>query len=141
MAGAVTKNLRLGTFLLSNDYRHPALLAKEFATVDISASGRLEAGIGAGTLAQDYQRAGIPFDSPGRRIERLAEAVSVIKALLEDEVASFTGTHYQMSGLPGMPRPASMPRPPIVLGGRAGGFSASRPARPTSSRSTEPAPR
>ena len=80
-------------------------------------AGRLEAGIGAGWLAEDYERAGIPFDRPGRRIERLAEAVSVIKALLAEEVASFAGTYYRVSGLPGMPRPASAPRPPILLGG------------------------
>jgi probable F420-dependent oxidoreductase len=117
VAGAATTRLRLGTFMLSNDYRHPAVLAKELATIDVLSAGRLEAGIGAGWLAADYGRAGIEFDRPGPRIERLAEAVRVLKALFEHESATFEGKHYRLDGLPGLPRPVQAPRPPIVMGG------------------------
>jgi probable F420-dependent oxidoreductase len=116
-AAAVTSRLRLSTFMLSNDYRHPAVLAKELATIDALSGGRLEAGIGAGWLASDYERAGIAFDRPGERIERLAEAVQVLKALFSCETAHFPGQHYTLDGLPGLPRPVQLPHPPIVLGG------------------------
>jgi probable F420-dependent oxidoreductase len=116
-AGAVTSDLRLGTFMLSNDYRHPAVLAKELATIDVLSDGRLEAGIGAGWLAVDYERAGIKFDRPGPRIDRLAEAVQVIKALFSNDFATFDGQHYRLDRLPGLPRPVQSPRPPIVMGG------------------------
>ena len=115
-AGAATSRLRLGTFMLSNDYRHPAVLAKELATIDVLSDGRLEAGIGAGWLADDYRRAGIEFDRPGQRIERLAEAVAVIKALFASERASFVGRYYTIDDLPGLPRPVQSP-PPLVMGG------------------------
>jgi probable F420-dependent oxidoreductase len=117
VAGSVTSNLRLGVFMLANDYRHPAVLAKELATVDALSSGRLEAGLGAGWLARDYAAAGIEFDPPSRRIARLAEAVSVLKALFTQEEATFSGQHYSIDRLTGLPRPARRPWPTLVLGG------------------------
>jgi probable F420-dependent oxidoreductase len=99
-AGAGTTRLRLGTFLLANDYRNPVVLAQEFATLAALFPDRVEAGIGAGWLEADYRRAAIGFDRPGVRIDRLAEAVTTLKWLLAAE----------------HPRPAGT-RPPIVMGG------------------------
>lgn len=116
-AGCATARLRLGVFMLANDYRHPAVLAKELATVDALSAGRLEIGIGAGWLAADYERAGLAFDPPSTRIERLAEAVAVLKLLLSGGEAEFRGEHYWICGLPGLPEPVQRPHPPFALGG------------------------
>jgi probable F420-dependent oxidoreductase len=116
-AGCATSRLHLGVFMLSNDYRHPAILAKELATIDALSAGRLEVGLGAGWLAADYERAGLVFDPPGRRVDRLAESVQVIKRLLEGGECHFAGEHYRLDGLAGLPQPARRPRPPIALGG------------------------
>src|SRR5690349_5605416 len=80
-AACATTSLRVGTLVLDNDYRHPALLAKEAATLDALSGGRLELGLGAGWLRNEYERAGLPYDSAGTRIERLDEALRVIKGL------------------------------------------------------------
>jgi alkanesulfonate monooxygenase SsuD/methylene tetrahydromethanopterin reductase-like flavin-dependent oxidoreductase (luciferase family) len=70
-AADATRTLRVGSLVLDNDYRHPMLLAKEAATLDLLSEGRLELGIGAGWLREEYQRAGLPFDPPGVRVGRL----------------------------------------------------------------------
>jgi probable F420-dependent oxidoreductase len=116
-AAGATTTLRLGTLVLGNDYRHPVVVAKEAATLDVLSDGRLELGLGAGWQHSDYQRSGIPLDPPGRRIERFAEAVSVVKGLLAGEPFSFCGNHYRVQDLAGTPRPVQRPRPPIVIGG------------------------
>lgn len=117
-AAAATTTLRVGTFVLANDFRHPALVAMEAATLDLLSDGRLELGLGAGGSAPaDYARAGIPFNPPGVRVERLAESVRIIKALLADGAASFQGQHYRLDGLTDIPRPRQRPHPPILLGG------------------------
>jgi probable F420-dependent oxidoreductase len=116
-AGCATSRLRLGVFMLANDYRHPAVLAKELATLDALSGGRLEIGIGAGWLAADYEQAGLTFDPPATRIERLAEAVTVLKLLLSGGEVEFAGEHYQISGLCGLPEPVQRPHPPLALGG------------------------
>jgi probable F420-dependent oxidoreductase len=116
-AGCATSRLRLGAFMLANDYRHPAVLAKELATVDALSAGRLELGIGAGWLAADYERIGLTLDPAGRRIDRLAEAITVLRLLLSGGEAEFAGEHYQISGLHGLPEPVQRPHPPFVLGG------------------------
>src|SRR5215204_2149195 len=82
---AVTTTMRIGTIVFANDYRHPALLAKEAATLDLLSDGRFEFGLGAGLYKLEYDRAGIPFDPPGRRIERMQEALTIIKGLWSDE--------------------------------------------------------
>ncbi len=119
VAGAdATTTLRLGTMVLGNDYRHPVVAAKEAATVDLLSKGRLELGLGAGWMRSDYDEAGIALDPPGRRVDRLAEAVAVVKGLLgSDEPLSFTGDHYRIDGLVGTPRPVQRPHPPLVIGG------------------------
>jgi probable F420-dependent oxidoreductase len=118
-AGAVTVRLRLATLVLDNDFRHPAALAKEAATVDVLTSGRLELGLGAGWLRSDYDKTGLSFDPPAARLERLAEAVQIVKLFLgSDEVMSFAGQHYRIAELDNSPRPTQKPRPPIMIGGR-----------------------
>ncbi|SEF50843.1 probable F420-dependent oxidoreductase, MSMEG_2516 family [Thermomonospora echinospora] len=113
-AACATRALRVGTLVLANDYRHPVMLAKEAATLDRLSGGRLELGLGAGWLREEYERAGLPFDPPGTRVDRLAEALHVIKGLLAGEEVTFTGDHYRVHGLSTFPRPAR--RPPILVG-------------------------
>lgn len=117
-AADATTTLRLGALVYANDYHHPVLLAKEAATLDLLSEGRLELGLGAGWMPADYAGAGIPFDAPGRRIERLAEAVTVIKGLLADERCRFAGAHYTID-MEGSPKPVQRPHPPILMGGGA----------------------
>ncbi len=112
-----TQTLRIGTIVLDNDFRHPALLAKEAATLDLLSNGRFEMGIGAGWLRSEYEQVGIPFDAPGVRIRRLEEGVQVIKALWTEESVTFSGTHYTVANLQGTPRPLQRPHPPIIIGG------------------------
>lgn len=116
LAGA-TERIRLATMVLANDFRHPAVLAKEAATVDILSGGRLELGIGAGWLRGEFDAAGIVFDAPATRIERLAEAVTVLTGLWSGEPLTHLGAHYRIDGLVGSPRPVQRPRPPLVIGG------------------------
>jgi probable F420-dependent oxidoreductase len=115
-AADATTTLRLGALVYANDYHHPVVLAKEAATLDLLSEGRLELGIGAGWLPDDYAGAGIPFDTPGVRIARLAESVQVVKGLLADERCRFHGEHYQVD-MAGTPKPIQRPHPPILMGG------------------------
>jgi probable F420-dependent oxidoreductase len=116
-AADATTTLRVGAMVLCNDYRHPVVLAKEAATIDILSGGRFELGLGAGWMPSDYAQAGIAMDPPGRRIARLAEAVTVIKALMADAPCDFSGEHYTVRGLDGTPKPLQRPHPPILIGG------------------------
>lgn len=116
-AAAVTTRLRLGTLVLCNDFRHPAVLAKEIATLDLLSGGRVEVGLGAGWLREEYDQSGIAYDPPGRRIERLQESVEVLKALWSGEPVEFSGDHYTLRGLRGLPRPVQRPHPPLHIGG------------------------
>jgi probable F420-dependent oxidoreductase len=115
-AAGVTRTLRLGTLVLDNDYRHPVLLAKEAATLDLLSGGRFELGVGAGWLGEEYQRAGMRFDAPGVRVGRLEESLQVLKGLLAGSAFSFSGVHYTVAGLEGFPRPLQRPHPPILVG-------------------------
>ncbi len=116
-AGEATSSLRLATLVLDNDFRHPVVLAKEAASVDVMTGGRLEIGMGAGWLQGEYQQAGIEFSRPGERIARLGEAVEVITGLFGDGPFSYAGRYYSIDGLDGSPKPAQRPRPPIQIGG------------------------
>lgn len=116
-AADATTTLRVGWLVLCNDYRHPVVAAKEAATIDLLSGGRLLLGIGAGWMATDYERAGIDMDRPGTRIDRLAEAVTVMKSLFADGPFDFSGDHYEISGLDGLPKPTQRPFPPIIIGG------------------------
>jgi probable F420-dependent oxidoreductase len=116
-AANVTRTLRVGSLVLDNDYRHPVILAKEAATLDVLSGGRFELGIGAGWLRAEYQQAGMAFDSAGTRISRLAEALRIIKGLWAAEPLTFSGQHYRIDALGGVPKPAQRPHPPILVGG------------------------
>ena len=116
-AAAATTTLRIGTFVLDNDYRHPVMLAKEAATVDLLSGGRLELGLGAGWRRQEYDAAGIPFDPGPVRLARLEESVAVLKGLWSGESFTFEGDHYQVRKLEGRPLPAQPGGPPLFLGG------------------------
>ncbi len=116
-AAAVTTTLRVGTFVLDNDYRHPVLLAKETATVDLLSGGRFELGLGAGWRREEYDAAGIVFDAGKIRLARLEEAVAVLRGLWSGEPFSFDGDHYQVQNLEGRPLPAQPGGPPLFLGG------------------------
>jgi probable F420-dependent oxidoreductase len=116
-AADATSKLRVGSLVFDNDYRHPVVLAKEAATLDLLSDGRLDFGLGAGWMASDYEQTGIPLDPPGKRIERMAEALQIIKAFFAGGGVSFTGKHYTIEGVEAVPLPAQKPHPPIVLGG------------------------
>ncbi len=109
--------LRLGTVVLANDYRHPAILAKEAATLDLLSEGRLELGIGAGWMRSDYDQAGLLFDPPGARLARLREAVEVLRGAWSDKSFSYHGSYYRTDQLDLDPRPVQRPHPPLLLGG------------------------
>jgi probable F420-dependent oxidoreductase len=117
-AADATSTLRVGALVFDNDYRHPLMLAKEAATLDLLSGGRLELGLGAGWMRSDYEESGIVYDTPGIRVDRFAEGVAVVAGLLEsDEPFSFSGTYYTVSGHTLLPRPVQRPRPPLILGG------------------------
>ena len=116
-AAAVTTTLRVGCTVFANDFRHPALLAKEAATIDLLSGGRFEFGLGAGWLKDEYDQVGIPFDPPGVRVARMEEGLRVIKGLWGEEPVTFAGAYYTISGLEGTPKPVQRPHPPIYVGG------------------------
>jgi probable F420-dependent oxidoreductase len=116
-AAAATSSLRIGALVFDNDYRHPAVLAKEMATLDLVSEGRVEVGMGAGWLKADYDRHGLTFDPPGTRVERLEEAVRVVKGLWSDGPTTFAGRHYRLDGAPGWPLPVQRPHPPLMVAG------------------------
>ena len=116
-AAAVTSRLRIGSNVFANDFHHPLLLAREAATLDAVSGGRLEFGIGAGWRVSDYSQLGVAYDPAGRRIDRLEEALGLIKRLFSGETVTHEGRHYQMRGARLSPRPVQQPRPPIMVGG------------------------
>lgn len=113
---AVTRTLRIGSLVFANDYRHPVVLAKEIATLDVLSEGRFELGLGAGFSRAEYEQAGIAFDPPHVRAERLEEALHVVKGLFADAPFTFTGQHYSVAGLHSFPKPLQRPHPPILVG-------------------------
>jgi len=118
VAAQVTTTLRFATTMLDNDFRHPAMLAKEAATVDVLTEGRFELGIGTGSQPQDNEMTGIPLDPPGKRVERMIEILRILKLHFGDqESIDFDGKHYQLERLPAYPKPVQRPMP-IMLGAR-----------------------
>jgi probable F420-dependent oxidoreductase len=116
-AADATKTLRVGTNVLNNDLRHPVLVAREAAAVDLLTDGRLQLGLGAGSIRSEYDQIGLGFDKGGTRVERLAEAVKIIKGLLKGEQVTFAGRHYRVTGHAIAPLPEQRPHPPILIGG------------------------
>jgi probable F420-dependent oxidoreductase len=116
-AAEATSRLRVGTNVLNNDLRHPELVAREAAAVDLLTDGRLQLGLSAGSIKSEYDEAGLRCETGRVRVERLAEAVSVIKGLLKGEQVTFSGAHYQIAGHAIAPLPIQKPHPPILIGG------------------------
>lgn len=116
VAATVTTKLRVGSYVIVNDYRNPALLAREIATLDLLSDGRVELGLGAGNWPHEYQQLGIPFDKPGTRVSRFAEGLSIIKQFFTAETVNFSGQYYTTTALRPVPRPVQQPHPPIVIG-------------------------
>jgi F420-dependent oxidoreductase-like protein len=113
----LTERLRLGLMVTGNTYRHPAVLAKIAATVDVISNGRLDLGIGAGWNEYEHESLGIPLYPPGERIRRFAEACEVIRRLFTEPVVDFDGRYYQLKDARSEPKPVQKPHPPFVIGG------------------------
>jgi probable F420-dependent oxidoreductase len=116
-AAAATEQLRIGALVFDNDYKHPVVLAKELATLDVLSGGRLEVGIGAGWMASDYEASGIAYDPPGVRIDRFEEALVVLKGAFADGPFSFAGSHYTITDYDAQPLTVQRPHPPLLIGG------------------------
>ena len=117
-AAQATKTLRFATTMLDNDFRHPVMLAKEAATVDVLTEGRFELGIGTGSQPRDNEQSGIPFDPPGIRFERMREVMQILKGYFgEAETLNFAGRHYQIKDLTAYPKPVQDPLP-LMIGAR-----------------------
>jgi len=112
-----TSTLRVGALVFDNDYKHPVVLAKELATMDLLSEGRVEVGLGAGWMATDYQQSGIAYDSPKVRVDRFEEAITVLKGCFAPGPFSFEGTHYQIAHYDATPTPVQVPGPPLLIGG------------------------
>jgi probable F420-dependent oxidoreductase len=112
-----TERLRLCPLVLNNDLRHPAVIAQDLATLDLLSEGRAIVGIGAGWNEPEYRAAGIEFDRAGIRIDRLEEAITVMRGLFGAEPATFDGRYYAISALDGQPKPVQQPHPPFLIGG------------------------
>ena len=118
IAAEATSTIRIGTLVWQNDLRHPALVAKEAATLDVLSEGRFELGIGAGgSFLPDYEWTGIPFDPPGRRVRRLEESVHLIKEAFSSETVTFAGEYFQFDSYQGYPKPFQQPTPPFLIAG------------------------
>ncbi|BAN02208.1 TIGR03621 family F420-dependent LLM class oxidoreductase [Ilumatobacter coccineus] len=114
---SATTTLRVGALVFDNDYKHPLVLAKELATMDVLSNGRVEIGLGAGWMIADYEQAGMQYDRAGVRIDRFVEGLAVIKGLMGQEPFSFDGDHYTIREHNGFPKPVQAPHPPIIIGG------------------------
>src|ERR1700730_3687343 len=110
-AACATSRLKVGALVFANDFRHPAILAKEASPIDVLSGGRLEFGLGTGWMAYDYERAGLRLDTPGVRVARLTEAIQVMKGLWRGGPFSFEGEHYTLKRLEQEPVPAHPPGP------------------------------
>ncbi|MBY8856866.1 TIGR03621 family F420-dependent LLM class oxidoreductase [Nocardia sp. CA2R105] len=116
-AAMATSTLRIGTLVFSNDYRHPVVLAKELATLDVLSEGRLDVGLGTGWMRQDYDQAGLAFDSPKVRFERFAEALEVLRGVWSEGPFTYHGTYYDIDGLDQEPKPIQRPYPKLLFPG------------------------
>lgn len=117
MVAAATERLRVGTFVSNVDLRHPAVLAQDFASLDVLSGGRVQIGLGAGWNRPEYDAIGLRFDRPPTRTARLAEAIAVMKGCFADGAFSFAGEHYTITGHNGLPKPVQRPHPPLFVGG------------------------
>jgi len=116
-AAEATTTLRVGALVWDNDYKHPVVLAKEVATMDLLSGGRVELGIGAGWMRSDYDQSGIAYDTPGVRVDRMIEGIAVMLGCMGDGPFSFAGSHYVVTDYDGSPKPVQRPHPPLLVGG------------------------
>lgn len=116
-AAEATTRLRVASMVLANDLRHPVLVHRAMANLDVFSGGRVEIGLGAGWLRADYDALGLPFAPPGVRIDRLAESISLLKALFAGGTVTHAGTHYRVREVEGVPAPVQQPHPPLMVGG------------------------
>lgn len=116
-AACATTTLKVGAFVFAVDYKHPLVLAKEMATIDVLSGGRVEVSLGAGWAEVEYRQAGLRFDPNGVRVSRLAEGVQVLAGLLSEGPFTFEGEHFRIEGHDGWPTPVQRPRPKILVGG------------------------
>lgn len=121
---ARTSRLRVGHLVSCNNFRHPAVLAKMAATLDVISGGRLEFGIGSGSVALEHEQAGLPWGPPGERSERLGESLEIITRMWAGPAGTtWEGKHYAVRDLPGLPAPVQRPRPPVHVGGAGPTFT------------------
>ena len=114
---AQTTKLRVGHLVLCATFRHPALLAKMAATLDVISNGRLELGLGSGSYEPEHTESGIPWGTFAERSEILAETLEIVTQMFASEKVTVDGKHFQLRDLPSLPRPVQQPRPPIIVGG------------------------
>jgi F420-dependent oxidoreductase-like protein len=114
---ARTERVRIGTLVLCNSFRNPALLAKSLTTIDHISNGRLEVGLGSGWMEQEYRANGYEFPSVGTRLRQLEEGLQILKAMFTENRATFKGRYYTVTDAPNNPKPVQKPHPPIMIGG------------------------
>ena len=114
---AQTQRIRAVPMVLANPYRHPAVLAKMAATLDVISGGRITLGIGAGGSGSDTRASGLPFPSTRERCEMLEESVSLIRRLWAEPSVTHNGRHYGVDGASVQPKPVQQPMPPVLVGG------------------------
>lgn len=116
-AAEASERIHVGTYVLNNDFRHPVVLAREVAALGVLTDGRFELGLGAGHMRSEYDEAGIAFDGPGVRVDRLEESVAIIGGLLAGEAVTSHSNHYTVQGHRGWPVPDANQRVPVLVGG------------------------
>lgn len=114
---ATTERLRIGTLVLCQSFRNPALLAKTLTTIDHISNGRLEIGMGAGWMEPEYKAYNYDFPSMGRRLRELSETLQILKLMFTEKRATFEGRYYSVKDAPNNPKPVQKPHPPILVGG------------------------
>jgi probable F420-dependent oxidoreductase len=117
VAATVTTTLNVGSLVFDCDFRHPAVLARELASIDLLSEGRVEVGLGAGWKNLDYSRSGIPMDPPKVRVDRMIEYTAILKGLFAGGSFSFQGEHFQIADLEGTPAPFRPGGPKFLIGG------------------------
>ena len=117
-AAATSSRLRLAVTVLDNDFRHPVMVAKEVATLDRLSDGRVDLGLGAGWLEEDYTKTGVAsWDPPSVRVSRLFESIALLRQLFSGERVTFSGDHYRLTDFESHPVPVQDPVP-LMIGGR-----------------------
>ncbi|MFM8530006.1 MAG: TIGR03621 family F420-dependent LLM class oxidoreductase [Ilumatobacteraceae bacterium] len=119
VAAEATSTIKVGCRVLCVDYRNPVMLTKELATLDFFSEGRLEIGLGAGWLQNEYEAMGVPFDRAGVRLDRLVEVIGLVRASFADGELNIDGRHVHAVGFEAVPKPVQKPCPPIMIGGGA----------------------